>query len=92
MKPKPKTRIKRSKRVIFKEVEGIVYILDPRSSTIHTLNETASFIWQHLNTPCSVKELTTLMTENFDVEEKKAAVDIKDFTLRYLKEKLVVLG
>lgn len=91
MKLKPKTKIKRSKQVIFKEVEGIVYILDPRNSTIHTLNETASFIWRHLKTPCSIKELTTLMTENFDVEEKKATVDIEDFISQYLKEELVVL-
>lgn len=90
MKLKPAAKIKRNKSVIFKEVDETVYILDPRNSTVHTLNETASFIWRCLKKPCTLKRLVSLMIKEFDVEAKKAAVDLEDFILQYLKEQFLV--
>ena len=92
MKLKPTTRVKRSRRVIFKEVDGVVYILDPRNSTIYTLNETASFIWQSLKTPRSIKELISLLTKSFKVGKVKAKTDLEDFISQYLEEELLTLG
>lgn len=90
MKLKPTTKIRKSKKIISKEVDGVVYILDPRNSTVHTLNETASFIWWCLKVPRSLKQLISLMVEEFKVGEKKAAQDIEDFILHYLKEELLL--
>lgn len=86
MKITPATKIKIGKRVVFREVEGLVYILDPRNATIHTLNQTASFIWLRLKAGQTIGELTQAVMENFKVEEKKAKADIKDFVSEYLEE------
>lgn len=88
---KPSTKIKRNKEIIFKEVEGVVYIFDPRNSTVHTLNETASFIWQSLKISRSIKELSVLMSKYFEVNKEETAKDIESFVLQYLKEELFIL-
>jgi len=90
IKLKSNTKIKRNKDVIFKEVDGVVYILDSQESIVRTLNETASFIWRSLKKPRSTKELAQLLSEKFKVEEKKVNTDLKKFISRYLKEKLIV--
>ncbi|MCJ7792918.1 MAG: PqqD family protein [Candidatus Marinimicrobia bacterium] len=86
------SKVKRNKNVIFKEVDGVVFILDPQKSIVRTLNETASFVWQSLSKSQSIKKLTQLLSENFRVEEKKASADLKRFVLQYLKEGLFTLS
>ena len=90
MKLKTKTKIKRSKRVIFKEINGVVYILDPRNATVYTLNETASFIWQSLKIPRSSEELISLITKNFNIERKKSEKDSENFITQCFNNKLFV--
>lgn len=91
-KLKADTKIKRSKEVIFKEVEGVVYILDPQKSIVRTLNRTASFIWQSLEKPQSIKQLAQLLSKEFSVKEKKAKEDLEEFALQYLKDKLLTFS
>jgi len=86
------TKIKRNKDIVFKEVDGMVYILDSQKSIIRTLNGTASLVWRSLNKPQSIKKLTQLLSKNFKVEEKEASSDLKRFVLQYLKEELLTLS
>ena len=90
MKLGAKIKIKRSKRVVFKEINGVVYILDPRDSTVYTLNEIASFIWQLLKTSRSTKELISLIIDNFDVEKERAKADLENFISQCSEDRLIV--
>lgn len=81
-----KTIVKRSKSVIFKELDDNVYILDPKNTTIHTLNETASFIWRITNRPISIGDISERICDEFDADEKRIAKDVKKFVERYLKQ------
>jgi len=89
MKLKLTTKIKRNKAVMFKEVEGVVYILDPRNATIHTLNKTASFIWNQLKTPCSIENIVSSVCNQFEVKKNKAQRDIMKLISKYLKEEFL---
>lgn len=86
MKIGPSTKIQRSKDIIFKEMDGIVYILNHQNATIHTLNESASYIWRQVKIPLTVKKLTSLLCQQFDVDKKKATKDISGFASKYLKQ------
>ncbi len=90
MKIKLNDKIIINPQVISKDVEGKVYILDPRNGTIHTLNETASFIWRCLKTPHSIKQIAQKMGENFQIDEIKSLHDITTFIEKYLDQSLVV--
>lgn len=48
-----------------------------------TLNETAKFIWEHLEEVGSREELATLMTKEFEVEYERAFLDVTN-TVRML--------
>jgi len=89
MKLKLTTKIKRNKAVMFKKVEGVVYILDSRNATIHTLNKSASFIWNQLKTPCSISTIISSVCDRFEVKKEKAQEDVLKFISKYLKEEFL---
>ena len=86
---KSTTKIKRNKETMFKEIEGVVYILDPRKATIHTLNKTASFIWRKLRTTHSIKKIVDLVCDRFEVKKERAQSDVMKFISKYLKEEFL---
>ncbi len=91
MKLTLKSKIIRNNKVIFKDVEGVVYILDHRNATIHTLNETASFLWRKLRTAKSIDKLSRTLCNSYEVKKTKATKDIKDFLQKYLKQDFLVI-
>ena len=40
------TAIRRDESVMVREIDGEIVVLDTRSSQVHQLNRTASFIWR----------------------------------------------
>jgi hypothetical protein len=92
MKITKKTKVKRNNKVIFKEIDETIYILDSKNTTIHTLNETASFIWKQLKRPLEIKELTDLLCKNYKVEKKRAVKDISEFIKKYIKQEFIIAG
>ena len=84
------TSYRQKKSTIFKEIDGVIYILDHRTNTIHTLNTTASFLWRQLATPHTLQELCTLVCNTFAVEKRAARQDIKEFLDLYRKRRFIV--
>jgi hypothetical protein len=80
----------RASNVVFKDVDGIVYILDPKTNTIHTLNETASYLWRALYKPHTIPELVKLLSGVFEVHAKEAERDIHSFIAHYKEIKFVL--
>ena len=59
-------------------VDGETVLLDEREGHIHQLNHAASFIWHKCDGKKSVDDIIHLMTQEFDVQEEAAAVDVGD--------------
>lgn len=55
-------------------------IVDHRS--LFTLNDTGSFIWETLSSPCSTERLHEALVATFDVEADQARVDLQAFLER----------
>ncbi|PIS09490.1 hypothetical protein COT75_01315 [Candidatus Beckwithbacteria bacterium CG10_big_fil_rev_8_21_14_0_10_34_10] len=79
--------IKRNKSVIFKDVEGLVYILDHKTMTLKTLNELASFIWRELKTPQTIEKLGEKIYKSYESSKKTILKDLTAFIKLKLKEK-----
>lgn len=46
-----------------------------------TLNDSAAFLWEHVETVQSKEELVDLILENYEVSEEKAAADVERFLM-----------
>lgn len=86
MKLEKSTAIKCKNDVIYREMGGIIYILDPKTATIRTLNESASFLWKALKKPLTLHDLTDLVCREYEVSEKTAKNDTEEFVSRYLEQ------
>ncbi|OGJ37522.1 MAG: hypothetical protein A2383_00675 [Candidatus Pacebacteria bacterium RIFOXYB1_FULL_39_46] len=79
------TMIKRMQGIVYKEVEGVFYILNYQTVTLHTLNETASFVWKELAKPKTIKQLTETIVDNFSTTKTQAKQDLEKFIIKYKK-------
>jgi len=77
---------KRSDRVKIKKVGNntALYVSDQKG--IHVLNETALFIWEVLQEPCTFDELLYMLSDVFEgdtIKMKEDLHEILDLFLRY---------
>lgn len=72
-------------KTIYKVFEDEVHILDHKTATIHSLNQTASFIWMQLLKPTTKSALVKKIEDEFDVSREKLEKDVDRFLEKYLK-------
>lgn len=62
--------------VMVREVNGEILVLDNRSSQIHQLNGTASFIWRSCRQGASVPDTAAAFAQAFGVDDDTARCDV----------------
>jgi len=77
------------KKVIQKEHNDTLYLVDPKTETIHTLNETASCIWKYIQKPKSVLNIIQMVTTTYNVSRLQATRDVINFLEIYLDRNLL---
>lgn len=75
---------------IWKEADGRIYILQPDREEIHALNETATFIWKLLDKGYAPEDIVRELSSQFDVSEKQARTDVREFLARYVRENMLM--
>ncbi len=64
---------------------GNEYVLVPVTNNIadmnsvYTLNETGAFIWEQINGKRNVEEIISLLTEEYEIDNRKAEEDVFSF-------------
>ncbi len=64
---------------------GNEYVLVPVTNNIadmnsvYTLNETGAFIWEQINGKRDVEEIISLLTDEYEIDNKKAEEDVFSF-------------
>lgn len=53
------------------------------------LNESASFVWDLMNTPCSYNSLVINVMERFNISKEVAEKDISDFLEQLLQHEMI---
>ncbi len=76
MNPKIKTQI--SWQLIGDEVLIMDTVYQKKA---HTLNSTASFVWQHCTGENTLDQITQLLIEQYDVPQEQASSDISEVLL-----------
>ncbi|MBH48532.1 MAG: hypothetical protein CME71_10230 [Halobacteriovorax sp.] len=55
----------------------------------HSLNSTAALVWQHLNGKNSPKQLASILSEEFEIDESSALNDVEALLERFRKLQLI---
>jgi len=73
------TVVKRNSGFINTEIDEDLVIMDDKIGSFYGLNETGRLIWNLLDTPKSLQEVTTALTEGYDVSFDQCYTDIAPF-------------
>lgn len=64
---------------------GNEYVLVPVTdniadmNSVYTLNETGAFIWEQINGTRNIEEIISLLTDEYEIDNKKAEEDVFSF-------------
>ncbi len=89
---KPSDRIQRQKNVAWRLIDGEAVIITPSDSTMHSLNETGTRIWELLGQNQTVAQVAERIREEFDVTPEVAQKDTLWFIQCLSKKGLVSKG
>ncbi len=73
-----------------RDLDSDLLLLDTEADRIHQLNQTATFIWRHVEEAPSPERLAGLLAEAFDVDEQVAQRDVLEALKRLRALNLVV--
>src|SRR5215472_11514609 len=79
--------INRSKDTAFRKLDGEMLVASFRTSTLFTLNELATFIWESADGQTSLDEIVDRIFSQYDIDRETALRDATE-----LAEKLVSNG
>ena len=83
---------KRSPNATYQTVAGEAILIDLNSGSYYSLNETGTWLWEHLDGKRTVGELATELAVACDIPDQVDMVqnDLIDLATNLLKERLVV--
>jgi hypothetical protein len=59
-------------------IEGMAFIITPEDSKLHTLNTTASHLWELARDGFTLEQAAGALAARFDVDEITAHADVKE--------------
>jgi hypothetical protein len=71
-------------------IEGEALVITPHDSTLHTLNETATFIWDRADGTRTLGAIALEMIEAFEVDEATLRADAIEFVEEAVQKGLML--
>jgi hypothetical protein len=62
-----------------RSIDGEALVITPQDSTLHALNETATFVWDRADGKQRVCDIATALLNDFDVDEATARAEVTRF-------------
>lgn len=84
-------KLKPKKKLVTRFLGSKAIILDPDTTKIHELNETASLIWRLVNRGSSLKKIIEGICATYKVSKKEAKEDTIEFLKKYLKTGMIAV-
>lgn len=75
--------------LLVRAIDGEAVILDRSAGQIHTLNATASFIWNKLTGGTAIPEIVKGFAETFNVDVQVAEADVEHMLTSFRELKLI---
>lgn len=82
-------RYRQRARVAWREIDGEAVLVDPVRGRMLVLNDTGLFLWEALESPRNLAQLTAALCEAFDVESAQAGRDVAAFVDSLAERNLV---
>jgi len=80
--------IKKMGRIVSREVEDKIIILDPQEGNVYTFNNTAAHIWKFLYKKRALSEIVKKISIDFDIPEDQIQKDVSAFIREGIRNKL----
>ena len=77
------------RKVAFRKINGIYYVVDTKNLRLFTFNDTASLVWELLIKGYTADEITKKITEEYDVSKEEARTDVKSLLKKLQEEKII---
>lgn len=81
--------VKKMRRIVSREVEDKIIILDPQEGNVFTFNNTAAHIWKFLYKKRAITEIVKKISVDFDIPENQIQKDVAAFIQEGIKNKLL---
>ena len=83
------SKIQRQKDVAWRMIDGEAVIITPADSTMHTLNDVGTRIWELMTGTRSLREVAGVLCAEFEVDRERAEKDTLWFTECLAKKGLI---
>lgn len=83
------TLLSRPANLVASEIDGEMVILNIESGHFFQLNDVGSRIWEALETPMTMADLSRAMLDRFDVDEETCRSDVAEFVGQLTRNGLV---
>ena len=74
---------KKKSSILFKPLEDGAVLFEPETELVHTLNNSAAFIWVHCDGNHTIGEIITLVKSNFSEFELKPSDGVIDIINKF---------
>jgi Coenzyme PQQ synthesis protein D (PqqD) len=81
----------RNPLLAWRMIEGEVVVISPEDSSVHELNDTASFIWNAMNGERTSAEIAALLSEEYDVLPEVALAHTQELIASLQEKKLLLV-
>ena len=85
----PNNRFEAVKDHLYSEIKGEGVILSLKNGKYYGINSVGSSIWQAIQNPATLPEIETLVTREYDVDQKTCRQEVLKFLERMVNEELV---
>jgi hypothetical protein len=88
---KPSDKPAKSDSVTARDIDEVFFIMDGRSSDLHSLNPIGARIWELVDGQRTVADIAAVIVEEYEVEAGRAEGDVVEFLETLQTKKLVDL-
>jgi hypothetical protein len=85
----PQSVIRRSKNLLFNEIDGEVVMLSIENSEYYGMDKIGSRIWELIENPVSVNELIGTLMDEYEVTREQCTNDTTEFLEQLAEKKLI---
>jgi hypothetical protein len=73
-----KSTVARNDDIIWRKIEDKVVLIGKEGTEIHTLNKTASYVWELCDGANNPDEIAAKLGERFDVTQEEVYADVRE--------------
>ncbi|MEF3279871.1 MAG: PqqD family protein [Elusimicrobiota bacterium] len=81
--------MKISGNIVWREIDGEIFIIDSINERIHELNETASLIFRLINKNKKIPEIVDIILDKYEIDRKTCENDLKYLLSEFIKRGII---